>query len=115
MNTAIRSALFAALLGSLCAVACAGGTVDDQRATRLVSYADLDLGRTEGAATLYLRIRTAARSVCAPPSPFSAATVGRALRCADDATARAVADVNAPMLTSYYMARTRRPLTVAQQ
>jgi hypothetical protein len=38
-----------------------------------------------------------------------------ARQCVEQATARAVAEVNAPMLTSYYLQETGVPLTVARR
>jgi len=67
-----------------------------------VSYADLDLTKEAGAERLYLRIRSAARSVCGTPGLQQIINVSRIRQCAEDATARAIAQVNSPALTRYY-------------
>jgi UrcA family protein len=74
---------------------------------QVVRYADLDLTHAAGAAVLLGRIQAAAREVCEPLQPQW--KVSR--QCMDQALARAVADVNAPMLTDYYIARTGRSLS----
>jgi UrcA family protein len=74
-------------------------------AQRTVKFADLDLTHAAGAEALYARIRSAARQVCAP-----------SMRpCIDQAIARAVADVNAPLLTSYSMTRSRQTIRLAEK
>ena len=80
--------------------------LSDEPAKQVVGYADLDLTHAAGAAILYGRIQAAARDVCAPFGPQSLATIVRDRRCADEAVARAIGDVNAPALTDYYTART---------
>jgi UrcA family protein len=74
---------------------------------QVVRFDDLDLTRAAGAAVLLGRIQAAAREVCEPLQPQW--MVSR--QCMDQALARAVADVNAPMLTDYYVARTGRSLS----
>ena len=110
MKTAIPCLLLSAL-GSLSACTDAGAAThqDHEIATRRVNYADLDLNRSEGAATLYSRIRSAAKYVCRPGSDNWEWTPSTN-RCTEQAIARAVADVNAPALTSYHAAHTRQPL-----
>lgn len=85
-------------------------------AQRTVKYADLDLTRTAGAQPLYSRIRSAARQVCAASFSSREWDAFYATRpCIDQAITRAVADVNSPMLTSYYMARSRQTIRLAQK
>jgi UrcA family protein len=117
MKTAVPAALVAILFGSLSAcadvhAAPAGYDV----ATRTVKYGDLDLARTAGAATLYSRIQNAARAVCEPAISSSVReSILLAHRCVEQSIARAVADVNAPALTSYHVSKTKRPITLARQ
>jgi UrcA family protein len=63
----------------------------------VVSYADLNLGTEAGAQTLLRRIKFAARRVCGVNDAGLMAMEFRAPlhRCAEQATARAVADVDA--------------------
>jgi UrcA family protein len=68
---------------------------------QVVSYADLNLQDSADAAILLARIKNAAREVCgvrrAPLIPMELRV--RFDACAEDATARAIADVNAPLLS----------------
>jgi UrcA family protein len=74
-----------------------------------VRFGDLDLGTARGVKTLYLRIRTAARSVCGVyerpddifPSPSLDACVKRAMESA-------VAAAASPALSAYYEERRGR-------
>jgi UrcA family protein len=79
----------------------------DEPQSRTVQFADLDLSRTEGAATLYRRIKGAARAVC------SAHREGKALAdkhcyaaCIEFAVSNAVTRVDEPVLTDYVASRT---------
>ena len=85
----------------LAGVAVAGDPASETR-KEVVRYSDLDLTHAAGAAALYSRISAAARAVCEPANserwPDS--------RCVDLALARAVADVNAPVLTEHHLIRT---------
>ena len=116
-KTAVPYALLAILLGSLsaCADAYAAPPGYDV-ATRTVKYGDLDLARSAGAATLYSRIQNAANAVCEPAiSSGARESILLTRHCVDESIARAVADVNAPALTSYYVSKTKRPLTLARR
>lgn len=85
-------------------------------AQRTVKYADLDLSHAEGVEALYARIRAAAKLVCAPSFANWEWEASRSTRpCIDQAIARAVVDVNAPMLTSYYTAKSRQTIRLAQK
>ena len=74
-----------------------------------VAVKDLDLTTQAGAATLYRRIRNAARTACGPVD--SALTQEKAAwdRCVDEAIGSAVAKVGSAKLTEYYLAKTHRP------
>jgi UrcA family protein len=116
-KTAVPCALLAILLGSLSACADAYAVPPGHEvATRRVKYGDLDLTHSAGAATLYSRIQNAANAVC-EPAIFSGARESILLtrHCVDESMARAIADVNAPALTSYYVSKTKRPLTLARR
>lgn len=87
------------LIGCLAATAQATTTRTATTETRqaVVSYADLDLDTQSGARTLLRRITFAARRVCGVNDIGVMAIEFRAQlhRCAEQATARAVADVDA--------------------
>jgi UrcA family protein len=115
LKTAIPCALLVMVAGSLsaCADAVARG---DEVPSRRVSFADLDLTRSVEAAILYSRIQSAAREVCEPvivSRPLASLAVTHS--CVREAITRAVADVNAPALTSYYLAKMRPTIKVAQR
>jgi UrcA family protein len=68
----------------------------------VVRYADLDLATDQGVRTLYTRIARAALKVC-PDAPISDLNaVAQARTCQRQAIARAVRDVNRPMLAAVY-------------
>jgi UrcA family protein len=69
-----------------------------------VRYSDLDVSTTNGAKTLYLRIRYAAETLCE-----SAATWGKkqGQACVNEAVNDAVARINAPVLTQYNHLRSK--------
>jgi UrcA family protein len=115
-KTALPCALLAILLGPLSACADAYAAPVYEVATRTVKYGDLDLSRTEGAAHLYSRIQTAARAVCGPAiSSGPRDSILVSWHCMDQSIARAVADVNAPTLTSYHLMKTRHAVMLARR
>ncbi|HZF14771.1 MAG TPA: UrcA family protein [Steroidobacteraceae bacterium] len=74
--------------------------------SQTVNYSDLNLARSEGAATLYGRIRSAARHVCTSNDSPELRFATAARTCIKQAIAHAVADVNQPQLTQYYLVKT---------
>lgn len=96
-------AIVAATLMTGCLAGTAQATVARDVRHQVVSYADLNLENAADAAILLARIQTAAREVCgvrrAPLIPIELRV--RFDNCAQDATARAIADVNAPLLTQH--------------
>jgi UrcA family protein len=113
LKAAIGGALCAVLLVSLSVPVGAGESTDVPR--RVVKVADLDLTHSAGVEALYVRIRSAAREVCEPLIMRDLGSVMHVPACVKQSTERAIADVNAPQLTSYYLAKTRRVITVAQR
>jgi UrcA family protein len=105
-----RIALITAIASSLAVATHASApapTTESGSEIRLIGYADLDLSQDADVRRLYRRIRTAAREACGG-SYLLAPVMSRGLkRCAEDATARAVARVNAPSLTRYHATLTR--------
>lgn len=93
-----------------CSVAALSGAAvaadrSDDVPTVTVSYADLNLDLTEGAATLYRRIRAGAGDVCKSLESREPARQMQWQRCIHKATAEAVAKVDKPVLTTYYRAK----------
>jgi UrcA family protein len=116
MKSAIRWTLLAVFLGSLnAAAAAASADRGDEPPTQRVSFADLDLTRGPGVAALYARIRSAAQQVCGPVDARQLEALTSSHRCTEQAIARAVSDVNAPMLTGYYLAKINATIKIAQR
>jgi UrcA family protein len=72
-----------------------------------VRYADLNLSTEQGSLVLYGRIVAAARQVCEIDDIRDLRALHLAKACREEAIARAVRDVNSPMLASVYAARLR--------
>ena len=71
---------------------------------KVVSYADLDLSRSEGATTLYGRLRMAAKQVCGDRGR-RVEEIARWEACYQHAMDEAVASVDKPSLTALHIAR----------
>jgi UrcA family protein len=102
ITKAIACTLMAVSLGALSTAANARQREPDVL-SRTIGFSDLDLTRSEGAVALYSRLRVAASQVC--PS----ALIRDVNCCTAQALSRAVADINAPKLTTYYLAKARQP------
>ena len=96
-------------LHAVSTAAFAAAPPDDVR-RQVVTFADLDLTRPAGAQELYRRIKSAARSVC---ETYDGLTRDR--NCEEQAVARAVGDVGAPLLKARHQSSTHRQLLQAQQ
>jgi UrcA family protein len=91
---------------------------DEAMPHKVVSFKDLNLSSTEGAAVLYERIKSASNEVCGKRDRFDLWRSRTLQICINDAMSRAVAQVNRPMLTSLYNAKTgkadKQTTTLAQ-
>ena len=73
-----------------------------------VRFADLDLSRQDGVDKLYVRIRVAARKVCALPGEINTALpVEDRLQCVRNAVERAVQQSNRPALMARHRSQVR--------
>ena len=72
-----------------------------------VRYSDLNLSSEQGSLALYGRIVAAAHQVCAVDDIRDLKAVAGLQSCREQAIARAVRDVNSPMLASVYAERLR--------
>lgn len=82
------------------------GTPDAEVPSVKVRFADLDLGKPEGTATLYRRLETAAHVVC---NVYEDRLLERQFawkHCVSGALDRAVAQIGNASLTAYHLART---------
>jgi UrcA family protein len=97
--------LIAVGLFALTAIAAAPGARAAQQwgaLTKSVTYGDLDLNSTYGAATLYGRLKNAAREVCVP---FDGRDLNNRMlwkKCYDHALTEAVSSVNKPTVTALH-------------
>lgn len=81
----------------------------DAPAHMTVSYADLNLNSDAGISVLYKRLRHAARQVCGDWDTTSLSRGLATAACINKAMSEAVAQVNSPMLTGLYNAKTGKP------
>lgn len=109
-----RGLIAAAILGVLTSGAsavCTAADATDLR-SRVVTYRDLNISKTQGAAVLYGRIRAAAASVCSVPEDADFSARLRESPCIRKAIAQAVSAINQPALFAIYNANNRTPLPV---
>lgn len=97
MNRIIKIAAAAAVLG-FAGVASAASAQED---IMIVRVGDLNTKGHEGAATALRRIKTAANAFCGPQNRDLGANHARQL-CVQKMTGKAVASLNAPMVTALY-------------
>lgn len=97
LNT--RMFLFSVLAVTASSLAMADATVNVS--SEQVHYDDARLVSNEAAAVLYSRLRGAAERVCGPVDSTQISKHQRYRTCVDRALARAVADVNHPVLNQY--------------
>jgi UrcA family protein len=84
----------------------AANTADQPLPAVQVTFKDLNLTRTEGAAALYRRLQSAAERVCEAADGASLASKMAFRKCVRGAVAAAVAKVDHPLLTAYYGSQT---------
>jgi UrcA family protein len=104
--TVIATSLFGAVASSFAVLPAIADSLDVPKVT--VKYGDLNLSNPQGAAALYARIRSAAKSVC---SQFDGPGIDPyRLReiCINQAISGAVAKVNSPELSAVYSAKARK-------
>jgi UrcA family protein len=99
----VAGAIFTALVSSLSPTASAAQDTDFLQKT--VQYTNLSVATTQGAATLYNRIRIASEEVCSPLNHGDLSSKMQAKVCMHKAIADAVSQVNQPALTAAYNAR----------
>jgi len=111
LNLGVR--LRAAMAFSVLATCAAIGAVGSAHAASAdspalkVRYSDLNLSTEQGSLALYGRIVDAARQVCVVDNIRDLRAMATARVCREEAIAKAVRDVNSPMLASIYAERLR--------
>jgi UrcA family protein len=103
--TTARFPAFSCLIALALAAAAAPARAHDfdKPQTRIVHFGDLDLSAPDGVKTLYARIRTAARAVCAEYESADSPYLARSFRtCVARAIRSAVVSVDRPELAAYY-------------
>jgi UrcA family protein len=101
------AALTACLIVGASATAYAAAPAEAFPSVR-VNYHDLNLATEQGTQTLYGRIVSAARKVCAPSDIRVLGEVAAAQACEAQAIAQAVRAVNNPRLAATHSARQRQ-------
>jgi UrcA family protein len=77
---------------------------NDDAPAKTVSYSDLNLKKNADVARLFGRIKLAAASICSPLAGRDAQRAARFHHCIDDSMAKAVAQVDSPLLTERFAA-----------
>jgi UrcA family protein len=106
----------AALVSASLAAAAADTPVERPARSSGVHFADLNLDRSGGAASLYQRLGAAAEKVCSSRA-FAGLyyTYADYRSCVADALQQAVTRVNHPALTAYYQQRHAAAVRLATQ
>jgi UrcA family protein len=78
--------------------------------TAIVKYRDLNISTVAGASALYVRIRSAAQSVCRSYDQRDLESKALKDDCISHAIAKAVTEVNEPALFTVYNAHSPKPL-----
>ena len=98
-----------ALLACTCGMLLVGSAKAEDQAGYLrqsvVHFADLDLNSSDDLTSLYRRIQNAAKQVCGWPGAVAPDWWRPSRDCIDQATAKGIADINNPALTSLYLAK----------
>ncbi len=106
-STGLRRIVATVLFGTLASGLVAGAKAADSgdALSETVKYGDLDLSNSQGATTLYTRIRIAAANVCSPFDHRSFASQRLLDACVHKAIADAVKKVDQPALFTVYNAK----------
>ena len=74
-----------------------------------LTYRDLDLSTRQGALILVERVAAAAQNLCAESGPrLYAGPTGEELRCRQEATGRAIAQLGSPLVSAAYAMQAER-------
>jgi UrcA family protein len=87
---------------SIAGIAGASTRVSSDVSSVVVKYGDLNLATTQGVATLHTRLRSAAKSVCAPLDTRILGLRDAYTACVSDAITRSIADVGNENLSKYH-------------
>ena len=97
------SLAFSAAMLLACTFVVSNAFAEDQVRRETVKFQDLNTDTPAGVEALYIRIHLAAKRVCSQTDPVLRYAEGA---CARMAEARAIGDVNLPLLTAYYRKKT---------
>jgi UrcA family protein len=105
-RSVISGLALAVLVGPLTAHGAAIVTTDGtEPVSRVVHFNDLNLDSRAGVATLYTRLRSAAKEVCEPERFSTSISYLRERHCQDKAIGQAVAEVRSAQLTTFHMSK----------
>jgi len=71
--------------------------------TRQVSYAGIDINTSDGAHTIYVRLKHAANSLCIAPNEEFRSPSWKYRECIQEAVAKAVLEAKSPLLTQMFV------------
>lgn len=111
----LTATIFTVLTSGIAAVSFAADSTDVLQ--KNVRYGDLNVSSAEGAATLYSRIRGAAKDVCRPLNGDDLRAKHAFESCINKAIARAVNQVGEPALAAVFNAKNgpSKPIILASQ
>jgi UrcA family protein len=101
----ITTIILTSALAAGAQIAHAADPTDDSPRHVAVHFADLDVASVDGAAVLYHRLQSAAKSVCSEDNTRDLASASRVNTCVSKAISAAVTQINRPTLTAYYRAK----------
>jgi UrcA family protein len=101
----ITTIILASALAAGAQIAHGADPTDAARRHIVVHFSDLNPTSIEGATTLYRRLQSAAERVCTQGDTRDLATAFLFKPCVSGAISAAVADINQPSLTAYFLAK----------
>ena len=112
-KTILTTVVVAVLATSAGSVLAAGDSAKPPLRNSIVRYGDLNLESPQGAHAMLSRIKSAARSVC-EPKPDTLYGIDEWEACVSKATADAVANLNAPAVTTALNGASKGSVRLAQ-
>jgi UrcA family protein len=100
-----RTKVTLSLLAALTAVVPLAGRAEQANATvsRRVSYAGIDLSTPQGAHTVYVRLKSAARALCTGSDPVYTAPSWVYSKCIEDALAKVIRNTHRPLMSQAFV------------
>jgi UrcA family protein len=106
VTLSLLAALIAVVLATLTALVPLAGRAAEADATtvsRRVSYAGIDLNTPQGAHTVYVRLKSTARALCAGSDPVYTAPSWVYRQCIEDALAKVIRSHQHPLMSEAFV------------